>query len=93
MPSDWQNCPLGFATAFNSVLSFLMTAKNRRSHRGRSDFYVVFTMSLCALELKQNVNKFAISSNTALKLGKQALKSYLKISCEFQLRRPPNNKS
>ena len=39
---------------------------------------VVFTMSLCTLELKQNVNKFAISSHTALKLAKQALKSYLK---------------
>ena len=40
--------------------------------------------------IKTNVNKFAISSHTALKLGKQALKSYLKITCEFQLRSPPN---
>ena len=39
-----------------------------------------------------NVNKFAISSHTALKLGKQALKSYLKITCEIQLRSPPNKK-
>ena len=44
-------------------------------------------MSLCTHELKQ---KFAISSRTALKLVKQALKSYLKITCEFQLRSPPN---
>ena len=28
----------------------------------------------------------------ALKLGKQAFKSYLKITCEFQLRSPPNKK-
>ena len=48
-------------------------------------------MSLCAIELT-NVNKFTISSHTALKLGKQVLESYLKISCEFQLRGPRNKK-
>ena len=58
----------------------------------RSEFCVVFTISLCALELKKNVNKLAISSHTFLKLGKQALKSYVKITCDFQLRSPPNNK-
>ena len=31
--------------------------------------------------IKTNVNKFAISNHAALKLGKQALKSYLKITC------------
>ena len=46
---------------------------------------------LCALELT-NVNKFTISSHKALKLGKQVLESYLKISREFQLRGPPNKK-
>ena len=30
--------------------------------------------------------------HTALKLGKQALKSYLKITCDFQHRSPPNKK-
>ena len=40
--------------------------------------------------IKTNVNKFAISSHTALKLGKKVLKSYLKITCEFQLLNPPN---
>ena len=40
--------------------------------------------------IKSNVNKFAISSHAALKLGEQALRSDLKITCEFQLRSPPN---
>ena len=39
---------------------------------------------------KANVSKFVISSHTALKLRKQPLKSYLKITHEFQLRSPPN---
>ena len=43
--------------------------------------------------IKPNVNKFAISSHTALKFGKQALKSYLKITCEFQPWNPPNKVS
>ena len=47
----------------------------------RTDFSVVFTMGLCTLEL----TKFAISSHTALKLGKHAIKSYLKITGEYQL--------
>ena len=34
----------------------------------------------------------AISRRTALKLGEQALKSYLKITCEFQLHTLPNKK-
>ena len=40
--------------------------------------------------IKTNINKFAISSRTALKLGEQALKSYLKITYEFQLRSSSN---
>ena len=47
--------------------------------QGTSDFYVVFTMSLCALGLKQFVNKFAISNRTALISGVHALRSYLKL--------------
>ena len=35
--------------------------------------------------IKIDVNKFAISAHVALKLGRQALKSYLKITCEFRL--------
>ena len=53
--------------------------------QGRSDFYVVFTMSLCALGLKTIVNKFAISNHTALILGVHALRSYLKLICEYEL--------
>ena len=49
-----------------------------------------FTMSLWTLELKQTVNKSAISGHTALKLGEQSPKSYLKITCEFQLHILPN---
>ena len=36
-------------------------------------------MSLCVLELKQKLIKFAISSHTALKLDVHALRSYLKL--------------
>ena len=42
--------------------------------------------------IKTNLYKFAISSLTAFKLAKQALKSYLKITCEFQARSPLNKK-
>ena len=50
-------------------------------------------MSLCALELKQTLVSLLFQAmHTALKLDKQALKSYLEIPCEFQLRSPPNKK-
>ena len=35
--------------------------------------------------LKANVNKFVISSHTALKLGTYSLRSYLKVTCEYEL--------
>ena len=54
------------------------------------DFCAVFTMSHCALELKKNVNKFAIWSRTAIKLDIQALISYLKLTCEYELHIQPN---
>ena len=47
--------------------------------KGRSEFYVVFTMSLCALGSKHLFNKFAISNHTALILGVHALRSYLRL--------------
>ena len=59
---------------------------------GRSDFYVVFTMSLCALGLKTIINKFAISNNTALTLGVHVLRSYLKVVCEYKLHSLPTKK-
>ena len=52
--------------------------------QGRYDFCVVFTIRLCAFELK-NVNKLVISNYTALKLGVQALRGYLKLNCKFEL--------
>ena len=42
--------------------------------------------------IKTNSYMSAISSHTALKLSEQALKSYLKITCEFQLHTLPNKK-
>ena len=35
--------------------------------------------------IKTNVNKFAISPHTALKLGIQAMRSYLKLTYEYEL--------
>ena len=60
--------------------------------QGRSDFCVVFTMSLSALESKQALIKFTISSHTVLKLGTQSLRSYLKVTCEYELHILPNTK-
>ena len=60
--------------------------------QGRSDFYVVFTMNLCALGLKTIVNKFAISNHMALILGVHALRRYLKLICENLLHSLPNKK-
>ena len=60
--------------------------------QGRSDLYVVFTMSDCALGFKQFVNKFAVSNHTALILGVYALRSYLKLICEYELHSLPNKK-
>ena len=48
-------------------------------------------MSLCPLELK-NVNRFGILSHTAFKLDNQALRSYLKLTCEYELNISPNTK-
>ena len=56
---------------------------------GRSDFYVVFTMSLCALGLKQllmSLNHMALISSV------HALRSYLKVISEYELHSLPNKK-
>ena len=60
----------------------------KMAYQGRCDFCVVFTMSLDALES----NKFAISSHRAFKLDKQALRNYLRVSCEHELHILPNTK-
>ena len=40
--------------------------------------------------IKTTVNKFAISNHTALILGVHALRSYLKLICEYELHSLPN---
>ena len=47
--------------------------------------------SLCT-SVETNVNKFAISNHTALKLDVQALRSYLRPICEYELYTLPNKK-
>ena len=42
--------------------------------------------------IKTIVNKFAISNHTALILGLHALRSYLKLICEYELYSLPNKK-
>ena len=42
--------------------------------------------------IKTIVNKFAISNHTALILGVHALRSYLKLVCEYELHSLPNKK-
>ena len=64
----------------------------KMADQGRSDFYVVFTMSLCALGLKTIIKKFAISNHTALILGVHAFRSYLKVVCEYELHSLPTEK-
>ena len=43
--------------------------------------------------IKTIVNKFANSNHTALILGVHALRSYLKLTCEYELHRLPKKKS
>ena len=49
----------------------------------RSDFYVVFTMSLCALGLKQLLISLLFQI-IRLWLGVHALRNYLKLICEYE---------
>ena len=42
--------------------------------------------------IETNVNKFAISNHTALKLNAEALRSYLSLICEYELHILPNKK-
>ena len=51
-------------------------------------------MSLRALEIETNVDKFAMSSHTgtAFNLDKQVLRSYLKLTCEYELYISSNTK-
>ena len=42
--------------------------------------------------IKTNVNKLAFANHTTLKLGVQVFRSYLKLSCEYELHILPNVK-
>ena len=52
----------------------------KMADQGRSDLYVVFTMCLCALGLKQLLIGLQL-----LISGVHALRSYLKLICEYEL--------
>ena len=63
-------------------------------HGGPGDVWLLgsfYHESLCAW-IKTIVNKFAISNHTALILGVRALRSYLKLICEYELHSLPNKK-
>ena len=53
--------------------------------QGRSDFYVVLTMSLRALESKQMLITLLFKVIQFLKLGIQNLGSYMGLTCEYEL--------
>ena len=63
----------------------------KMADQGRSDFSVVFIMSLRALGLKQLL-MFAISNHTTLISGVRAVRNYLKLICEYELHSLPNKK-
>ena len=58
--------------------------------QGRSDFCVAFYHESLHTWIKAIVNKFAISNRMALILGVRALRSYLKLICEYELYSLPN---
>ena len=60
--------------------------------QGRSAFNVVFTMSLCALELKQLLISLLSANYMALISGVYAPRSYLKLICDYKLNRLPDKK-
>ena len=53
--------------------------------QGRSDFYIVLTMSLRALESKQMLISLLFKVIHFLKLGTQNLGSYMGLTCEYEL--------
>ena len=57
----------------------------------RFDFYVVLPRVLRTW-IGTIVNKFAISNHAALILGVHALRSYLKLICEYEIHSLPNKK-
>ena len=64
----------------------------KMADKGRSDFYVVFTKRSLRTWIKTTVIKFVISNHTALISGVHALRSYLKLICEYELHYIPSKK-
>ena len=64
----------------------------KMADQGRSDFYAVFTMSLSALGLRQLLISLLFQIIQALILCVHALRSYLKLICEYELHSLPNKK-
>ena len=73
-----------YFVSFPLLMLLQSTITLNTGDQGRYDFCVVFTMSLCAIKSQQNVNKLTISNHVALKLAIEALKSYLKLTCQYQ---------
>ena len=71
-----------------SVSQWRITLK--MADQGRSDFLCTFYREPLRTWIKTNVNKFAIWSHTTFKLDKQAVRSYLKLTCELHIL--PNTK-
>ena len=64
----------------------------KMADQGRSDFYVAFTVSFFALELKQTSTSLLFQAITAVKLGIHALRSFLNVICEQEFHILPNRK-
>ena len=84
--------PLNRVAVLIPAVIYLQTTTLKMADKGRSNAYIAFTVSLCAFELKRNVDQFAISSYTTLKLGMQTLRSYLKIMYEYEFHIPYQTK-
>ena len=50
----------------------------------RSDICVVFTMSPCTPKIKQTFVSLLVSNHAAFKLAIQALRIYMKLTCEYE---------
>ena len=69
-----------------------LTITEKMAGQGWSDFYVVFTMSLCALGLKQLLISLLFQTILVDIRSVHVLRSYLKPICEYELYSLPNKK-
>ena len=71
-----------------------MTADNYAKNGGPGEVWLLCSLYHESLRawIKTIVNKFAISNRTALILSVPALRSYLKLTCEYELHSLPNKK-